>query len=416
MRKKPSEFLFFGLTHLGQVFSIGWMHKFKNAAVFDFDNNKLKNFLSGNLTQEEPQLKKIFKKYKKKFSLLRNEEISKFKNVFFTEDAQISKEKIDFTILKKKIQKLKNYLGKNSNLIICTQVYVGFCDDIKKEIFFDRKDINIIYFVEAFVMGEALNKFLNPERVILGVNKNPNLIKNVFNKFKCPVLLYNYKQAEMVKVATNLYLATNVTFANNIDEYCRQYGFKFSSINTALKYDKRIGLNAYINPSTGLSGGHLERDFKYLISSCKSENALIFFRKIYSYQKKRIKIVFDNIQNLLKEKKFKRIVWLGISYKKNSFSLYNTPFIYCINKFLKKKTRFLFFDSYFSLKSNWINKYSVDINFIKKNKTQNLFILNYLDIKDYLFLRSSLKNKSNYILNINSNNNFKFIKKIDNLF
>jgi hypothetical protein len=58
----------------------------------------------------------------------------------------------------------------------------------------------------------------------------------------------------------------------------------------------------------------------------------------------------------------------------------------------------------------------VDINFIKKNNRENLFILNYLDNKDYLSIRSILKDKRNYILNINSNNNFKLTNNINNLF
>ena len=58
----------------------------------------------------------------------------------------------------------------------------------------------------------------------------------------------------------------------------------------------------------------------------------------------------------------------------------------------------------------------MDINFIKKNNRENLFILNYLDNKDYLSIRSILKDKRNYILNINSNNNFKLTNNINNLF
>jgi UDP-glucose 6-dehydrogenase len=220
----------------------------------------------------------------------------------------------------------------------------------------------------------------------------------------------------MVKIATNVYLANNVTFANNIDEYCRQYGFKFSSINLALKLDNRIGLKAYLNPSPGLSGGHLERDLRYVISTCKSKNSLSFFKKIYSYQDKRINIVFETITELLKKIFFERIVWLGVSYKKESLSLHNSPFYHCFNEFLKSKINFLFYDSYFVLQKNWISKYAIDISFIKKNTDRNLFILNYLDNKDYLSLQSAFKSKKNYILNINPDNNFKLLNNMSNLF
>ena len=80
-----------------------------------------------------------------------------------------------------------------------------------------------------------------------------------------PSLLLNYKQAEMIKMAINLYLLTSVSYANLLDFYCRQYGFKFSSINQPIRLDKRIGVSSYISPSLGISGGHLERDLFSII-------------------------------------------------------------------------------------------------------------------------------------------------------
>jgi UDPglucose 6-dehydrogenase len=415
MKNKYDTPLFCGLTHLGQVFSIGWNLKFGSSSVFDFNKKNFQNFKNNNLTQEEPELKKNFRLNKKNFFFININEIKKYKNVFFTEDTPIEKKKIDFVFIKNKIKKLKNYLGRNANLIICSQVHVGFCDDIKKEIFFDRQDINIIYFAETLIMGEAIKRFLYPERIILGVDKESDFI-NIFNKFKCPVLVYNYKQAEMVKMAVNLYLATNVTFANTIDEYCRQYGFKFSSINLALKYDNRIGLKSYLNPSLGLSGGHLERDLKTIISNSKSKNTLSFFKKIFFYQKIRKKLLPEYVENLFKIKKVKRIVWLGISYKQNSLSLYNSPFLNCVNHSVKKKINFYWYDSYFTLKKSNINKFLKNLKYIKKNNSNNLYIFNYLSKKDYKSLERILKSEKNYILNLNKDNNFIKSSNVENLF
>jgi len=415
MKNKYDTPLFCGLTHLGQTFSIGWTHKFGNSSVFDFDDENYKNFKNSNLTQEEPELKKIFLRNKKNFFFININEIKKYNNIFFTEDTPVDKEKIDFIFIKKKIRRLKSYLAINANLIICSQVYVGFCDDIKKEIFFDRKDINIIYFAETLIMGEAVKRFLHPERIILGVDKESDFI-NIFNKFKCPVLVYNYKQAEMVKMAVNLYLATNVTFANTIDEYCRQYEFKFSSINLALKYDNRIGLKSYLNPSLGLSGGHLERDLKTIISNSKSKNTLSFFKKIFFYQKTRKKLLPKYVENLFKIKKIKRIVWLGISYKQNSLSLYNSPFLNCLNHSVKKNITFYWYDSYFTLKKSNINKFLKNLKYIKKNNSNNLYIFNYLSKKDYKSLERILKSEKNYILNLNKDNNFIKSSNVKNLF
>ena len=60
--KKKDKPLFCGLTHVGQVFSIGWTEKIGNCAVFDFEKKKLENFKNFKVTNEEPSLKRIFKK------------------------------------------------------------------------------------------------------------------------------------------------------------------------------------------------------------------------------------------------------------------------------------------------------------------------------------------------------------------
>jgi len=67
MKNKYDTPLFCGLTHLGQVFSIGWNLKFGNSSVFDFNKKNFQNFKNNNLTQEEPELKKNFRLNKKNF-------------------------------------------------------------------------------------------------------------------------------------------------------------------------------------------------------------------------------------------------------------------------------------------------------------------------------------------------------------
>ena len=111
---------------------------------------------------------------------------------------------------------------------------------ILKNFLKDRKDINLIYMAETLVMGDAFNRFINPERIIIGVEKKIRFL-NEFKKFKCKIFQYNLKQAEMVKMAINLFLFNSVSYANLMDNYCRQFGFKFSDINESIRSDKRIG-------------------------------------------------------------------------------------------------------------------------------------------------------------------------------
>ena len=83
MKNRYLHPLFLGLTHIGQVFSIGWSEKFDKCAVYDFNIKQLKNFNKSNLTDEEPDLKKLFKKNKKKSIFVIHQKKLEIIKIFF---------------------------------------------------------------------------------------------------------------------------------------------------------------------------------------------------------------------------------------------------------------------------------------------------------------------------------------------
>ena len=395
--------LFFGLTHVGQVFSVGWAEKIGKCSVFDFDEIKLKDFKNSNVTSEEPGLKKYFKKNIKKIKFVETvNEIKNYKNVFLTIDTPLSLNGTpNVNIIVKTINRLKKYLGNKSNLIITSQVYCGFCDDLKKNFLKDRKDINLIYMAETLVMGDAFNRFINPERIIIGVEKKIRFL-NEFKKFKCKIFQYNLKQAEMVKMAINLFLFNSVSYANLMDNYCRQFGFKFSDINESIRSDKRIGKKSYISPSLGISGGHLERDIYTAIKTIKDTQSKTIFSKLTIMNNNRINLLTKKFNLLSKKKNYKKIIWLGPSYKLNSFSIVNSPYLKFKKFLLKKNLKLFSFDSSFDLKRG--NMHNVIDKISKESIKNSLLILNYLSDSDVKKLKYFYHNKICDVLNVNFNN------------
>ena len=144
------------------------------------------------------------------------------------------------------------------------QVYPGFCKNI-------RWNKNQVYYqVETLIFSEAQNRALNPERIIVGKNKNTidsNYLKYL-KSFNCPILQMNIESAELAKIAINLYLVNSVTLTNILSEVSENINGNWTSISKALKLDKRIEKYAYLKPGLGISGGNLERDlatFKNLL-------------------------------------------------------------------------------------------------------------------------------------------------------
>lgn len=399
-KENNNKTIFCGLTHVGQVFSIGWAEKISKCAVFDFDKKKLNQFQNKIVTSEEPSLKKNLIRNYKKISFIKSEkEIRNYKNVFLTIDTPLTLNATpNVNFIFENIKRLKKYLAESSNLIITSQVYCGFCDDLKKKFFKDRKDINLIYMAETLVMGDAFERFIRPERIILGAEKKVSFLKQ-FKKFKCKIYQYNLKQAEMVKMAINLFLFNSVSYANLLDNYCRQFNFKFSDINESIRSDKRIGINAYISPSLGLSGGHLERDVFTTIKTLKDNHSKQIFSRLEKMNNSRINLLIKKFHHLNKKKKYRKIIWAGPSYKLNSFSIVNSPYLK-FKKFLKsKKINLLAFDSFFNLKKEKIS-FTIE-KLDKKNFKDSLVIFNYLNKRDEKNLTKLKQKKVCDALNIN---------------
>lgn len=381
--------VFFGLSHLGQVFSLCWSKKIGSCYVFDNDIKALNSFRKKRYSLEEPGLKKL-KSNKIKF-LNKFEEIKNFKNIFFTHDTPLNtkngKPKLNY--ISKNLKKILSLKFQNkTNLIISSQINPELVKLINKKLS-KNKNIKLFYLVDTLKMGEALEKFLNPNQIIIGgaIEEKKNILK-LFKKFKSKKFYLNLNEAIITKMAINIYLSFSVTFANIIDDLCRQYDSNYTKIIQPLKNDERIGQSAYVNPSLGFSGGHLERDLFYLNEISKNKIIKKTIKNILNFNDKVVNKIY--VKNFFDQKKSIKVLIIGKSYKKNSFSEVNSVF----DK-LNKRLKLSYFDDIFF---DYNNPKKRLIELIKKN---DLIIYNYSSrkiINIILSLSNKLKKK---LININ---------------
>ena len=207
----------------------------------------------------------------------------------------------------------------------------------------------------------------------------------------------SFNEAIITKMAINIYLSFSVTFANIIDDLCRQYNSSYSKIIQPLKNDDRIGQSAYVNPSLGFSGGHLERDLFYLNEISKNKIIKKTIKNILNFNDKAINKIYKN--NFFNKKKNIKTLIIGKSYKKNSFSEVNSIF----NK-LDKKLKLNYYDDIFF---DYKNPKKKLIGLIKKN---DLIIYNYSTKKTINLILSLSKKFKKKLINISP----KKIKTRDN--
>lgn len=403
--KKINTPIFFGLSHLGQVFSLCWSKKIGSCYVHDTNKKVLNLFKKKKYTLEEPNLNKLNLnniKYLNKF-----EDIINFKYIFFTYDTPLNIKDGKPELRKiynelKKILKLKFKV--KTYLIISSQIHPDVINILKKKINIS-KNIKIFYLVDTLKMGEALEKFLNPDQIIIGgaINEKKNILK-IFEKFKTKKFYLSLNEAIITKMAINIYLSFSVTFANFIDDLCRQTNSNYFNIINPLRNDNRIGRHAYINSSLGFSGGHLERDLYYLKNVSKNQIIKKTINNILDFNNKVINKI--DLKNFYKKKKVIKTLVVGKSYKKNSYSEVNSIF----NK-LNKKFKINYFDDIF------FNYNNVNDNLREVIKKSDLIIYNYSSRKTMIELLSLSEKYNKKIINVSSLKlNSKFYKNLVNLF
>ncbi len=157
---------------------------------------------------------------------------------------------------------------KEGVLVICSsQIPVGTSRRLMEIL----GNTNYAYIPEHMRVGRGIFDFLNLSQITVGVDsdKNNHILKDMF--YDKEVFFTGIETAEMIKHATNAYLATTVSLINDIADICEVVGADIVDVTKALRSDWRIGKEAYLDVSVGFRGGHFDRDINYLQQVAKEK-------------------------------------------------------------------------------------------------------------------------------------------------
>ena len=156
--------------------------------------------------------------------------------------------------------------AKNALVICSSQVPVGTSRELIKIV-----GNNYAYIPEHMRIGRGIFDFLNLTHITVGIEdeKYKHVLIDMFHDKE--VFFTSIETAEMIKHATNAYLATTVSLINDIADICERVGADVTDVTKALRSDWRIGKEAYLDVSVGFRGGHFDRDLNYLQGAAKEQ-------------------------------------------------------------------------------------------------------------------------------------------------
>ncbi len=327
MKKQPVIGIF-GLWHLGCVLSAAWSSKNCKVIGFDYDETLIQNLKKSEPPIFEPKLSDTLAKNLRKKSLSFTSSLADLRQcnyVFLSYDTPVlNDDGSDLSPLERAIDDLGKVLKSGTLVIVSSQTPVGTCGDFRETLKSANPSLDLVYSPENLRLGEAIGNYLNPGRIILGTEDKKAETKalKLFNMIPATVHSMSLESAEMVKHGINAFLATSITFTNELSDLCEKSGSDILDVVRGMKSDPRIGEKAYLSPGIGFSGGTLGRDLKVL-ESIDSTSRRNFFGEIHSKNQIRKHAVIARLKSLLpgKSLKGKSIGILGLTYKPGTSTL-----------------------------------------------------------------------------------------------
>lgn len=252
------------------------------------------------------------------------------------------------------VSQLSKHINKNAVLVIKSTVPVGTTRSVKNFLLSSGVDIDVSFNPEFLREGGAIEDFMRPDRVIIGVEteRAKKVLRNVYRPlyaFNTPILFTNLETAELSKYASNAFLAAKVSFINEIANLCEKCGADVNKVAIAMGMDHRIG-NEFLQAGPGYGGSCFPKDTMALANFAKKFNTkMTIVEEIIRSNNNRKKLMVEKIFNACKNSvKNKTISVLGVTFKANTDDMRDSPSIDILNSLIEAGANIKIYDPSFS--------------------------------------------------------------------
>ncbi|MBE6447464.1 MAG: UDP-glucose/GDP-mannose dehydrogenase family protein [Alphaproteobacteria bacterium] len=252
------------------------------------------------------------------------------------------------------IEELSKSVNKDAVLVIKSTVPVGTTKSVKRFLLDRGIDIDVAFNPEFLKEGAAVDDFMHPDRVILGIEseKAKKVLSQVYRPlyvFNVPIVFTSLETAELSKYASNAFLAMKVTFINEIANLCEACNADVNDVALAMGLDKRIG-DKFLQAGPGYGGSCFPKDTSALSDFAKrfGVSMPLVEETIRSNNARRQKMVEKILRVCHGTVENKKISILGVTFKANTDDMRDSPSIEIIKALQKYGAKITIYDPSFS--------------------------------------------------------------------
>jgi UDPglucose 6-dehydrogenase len=249
-------------------------------------------------------------------------------------------------------KELSSLINKFKIIITKSTVPVTTGDEIEKIIAKknNKKKFSVVSNPEFLREGEAIRDFIFPDRIVIGTNdkKSNKILKNLYSPLISKGAQYvstSRRAAELIKYASNAFLATKITFINEVANLCEKTGINIEDISIGMGLDKRIG-SRFLRAGPAYGGSCFPKDTKAIISTAdKFKINLSVIKSVVKSNENRSNILLNRVYEILNKKiKNKKISFLGVTFKANTDDMRDSSSLAMIPALSKKGALIKYFD------------------------------------------------------------------------
>lgn len=343
-----------GTGYVGLVTGVCLAEVGHSVTCLDVDDKKIEILKKGTSPIYEPGLEELLKK---------NLEIGK---LFFTDDYQTAYKDADVIFIGvgtperddgsanldyvfKVAKQIAENIERDCLVVVKSTVPVGTNDKIEEFIQEHQKNnvyIEIASNPEFLSQGTAIKDTMHASRIIIGVESEraKDILRNIYGVFNLPIVVTNRRSAEMIKYASNDFLALKISFINEIANLCEMVKADIQDVTKGMSYDPRIGSN-FLNAGLGYGGSCFPKDTKalhwlandngYELKTIKATIEVNENQKYKLYRKAKQR--FGSLRGL-------KVAVLGLTFKPGTDDLREAPSIPNIRRLLDEGSEITVFD------------------------------------------------------------------------
>ncbi|MDR2066735.1 MAG: UDP-glucose/GDP-mannose dehydrogenase family protein [Endomicrobium sp.] len=246
-------------------------------------------------------------------------------------------------------KEIARFINKYRVIVIKSTVEVGTCDKVEQIIkeTNPKADFDVVSIPEFLREGSAVYDFFNPERIIVGTGspRAKDIIKELHKPLKKKKLVFTSRRSsEIIKCASNAFLATKVHFINEMADFCEKVGGNVCEVAYGMGLDKRIG-REFLKPGPGYGGGCFPKDTKALASLGKRVGASFnLIETVICANENRIKGFAQKILSCVKDIKNPKVAFLGLAFKSGTDDCRCSPGVDIVLELINKGVKVCVYD------------------------------------------------------------------------